>query len=88
LEIGLSIIQPGLFLILQRFPNRKDALRRLYRKSKSFQGICHSYQECSKALDYWAKSDHEEAPHRQREYSELINELELEILQSLEDEQN
>jgi hypothetical protein len=70
---------------LRRFPDSKDALRQLYRTSESFQAICHSYQKCSEALGYWSKSEHEEAPTRQREYSELIKELELEIIQSLDE---
>jgi hypothetical protein len=82
--MGLSVIQPGLFLILQRFPYHKDDLRQLYRTSESFQAICHSYQKCSEAMDYWGKSEHAEARSRQREYSELKNELELEIIQSLD----
>ena len=83
--MGLSVIQPGLFLILKRFPHRKDDLRQMFRNSESFQSICHSYQKCSEALGYWAKSEHEEAPNRQREYAELIKELEMEILQSLKE---
>jgi hypothetical protein len=82
--MGLAVIQPGLFLILKRFPHRKDALRKLYRKSDSFQSICHSYQQCTEALDYWARAEHAEARSRQREYSKLKNELELEIIQSLD----
>ena len=81
----MSVIQPGLFLILQRFPHRKVALRRLYRTSESFQAICHSYQQCSEALAYWSASENETALHRKREYSELMNELEQEIIQSLEE---
>ena len=81
----LAVIQPGLFLVLQRFPDRKEELRNLYRTSESFQSICHSYQECSEALAYWTNSDLETAPDRQREYTELINELEAEITLSLEE---
>jgi hypothetical protein len=83
--MGLAIIQPGLFLLLQRFPDHKNALRRLYRTSESFQAICQSYQECSQALDYWSASGQVEAPPRQREYSELLKELEQEIMHSLEE---
>jgi hypothetical protein len=81
----LSVIQAGPFFALQRFQYHKDDLRRMYRSSKSFRSICHDYEKCSAALDYWLVSEHEEAPNRQREYSELINELELEILQSVEE---
>ena len=82
--MGLAVIQPGLFLVLQRFPRRKNALRQLYRTSESFQAICHSYQQCTEALDYWSISEHAEARSRQREYAELKKELELEIIQSLD----
>ena len=81
----MSVIQPGLFLILQRFPHQKDALRRLYRTSESFQAICHSYQQCTKALDYWSASSKKESPNRQLEYSQLIIELEQEIILSLKE---
>ena len=80
----MAVIQPGLFLVLKRFPHRKDALRQLYRTSESFQAICHSYQQCTEALEYWVRSEHAEAGSRQREYSQLQNELELEIIQSLD----
>ena len=80
----MAVIQPGLFLILQRFPQRKEALRQLYRTSDTFQAICHSYQQCTEALDYWSISEHAEARSRQREYTELKNELEREIIQSLD----
>ncbi len=81
----MAVIDPGLFLVMQSFPERKDALRRMYRISESFQSICHSYQQCSEALRYWANSDHEKAPDRRLEYSELMQELEHEIIQSLEE---
>ena len=82
----MSVIDPGLFSVMQRFPECKDTLRQLYRTSESFQAICHNYKRCSKARDYWAESEHEEALSRQQEYAELIRELEQEIRQSLEEE--
>ena len=81
----MRVIHPSLFLIMQRFPDRKDALRQMYRTDKNFRGICKNYQKCTKALDYWAKSKREEAPERHREYFALQQELELEIVNSLED---
>ena len=79
----MSLIQPGFFQVLQRFQHRQDDLRRMYRTSDSFQSICHNYGKCSEALDYWFDSEHEESPNRQREYTALLRELELEIIQSL-----
>jgi hypothetical protein len=79
----MTVIHPGLFLILQRFPDRKDALRQMYRESGSFQPICYQYQQCSAAIRYWSKSEKPEALDRQREYMMLLHELELEIINSL-----
>lgn len=79
----MSVIQASPFLALQRFQHHKDDLRRMYRSSESFRSICHDYEKCSAALDYWLVSGHEAAPSRQREYALLLHELELEIIQNL-----
>ncbi len=81
----MKIIHPSLFMVMTRFPERRKALRKMYRKSESFKAICHNYQKCSEALGYWKTSEHEAAPARQREYTALLNELELEIIQILEE---
>lgn len=80
----MTIIQPGLFLIMQRFPDRKDMLRHRFLSSESFQSICEDYQRCSEALIYWAKSQHEKAPDLYREYLELLHEMESYIIKSLD----
>jgi hypothetical protein len=84
-EAAMTVIHPGLFLILQRFPDNKDALRQMHRTSQSFQSICHNYQKCTEALNYWAKARRSEAPDRHREYKMLLDELEMEINNSLEE---
>ncbi|MDJ0987856.1 MAG: hypothetical protein QNJ26_20100 [Desulfobacterales bacterium] len=81
----MAVIHPSLFLVMERFPDRKDDLRQRYRTSESFQSLCQSYQKCNKALEHWSQSKHAEAPSRQREYSQLITELEQEIIQSLQE---
>ena len=80
----MTIITPGLFLVMNRFPDRRNALRQLYRSSESFESLCLNYQKCSDALVYWGKSEGKQATDRHEEYSELLLELELEIIQSLE----
>ncbi len=80
----MAVIHPSLFLVMKKIPDRKDALRQMYRASKSFQSICQNYQKCSEALRYWAESEDENAPDREIEYSALLQELELEITKSLE----
>jgi hypothetical protein len=79
----MTVIQPGLFLIMQRFPDRKDVLRHRFLSSESFKSICKDYQRCSEALAYWAKSEHEKAPDRYQEYLVLLHEMESDIIQSL-----
>jgi hypothetical protein len=81
----MTVIHPGLFLILQRFPDHKDALRQMYRESESFQSICYQFQKCQEAVRYWAKSERPEAADRHREYMTLLHELELEVINSLEE---
>ena len=80
----MTVIQPGLFLVMQRFPDRRDVLRHRFLNSESFKSICQDYQICSEALAYWAKSEHEKASDRYREYSMLLNEMESDIIQGLD----
>ncbi len=75
----MSVIHPGLFLIMRRFPFEKDNLRQLYLSSQSFQTLCDDYQKCTEALEHWTRSGHEQAPARSREYQELRQGLEWEI---------
>lgn len=77
----MSIIDSGLFLVMQRFPNKKDILRQIYLKKSSFQTFCDDYQKCMKALEYWKRSDHEQAEKMVREYQELGQNLECEIIE-------
>jgi uncharacterized protein YdcH (DUF465 family) len=79
----IPVIQPGLFVIMQRFPQYRDALRHLYLNNESFQTICDDYRKCSNALSHWTQSKHEEAPERCSEYLGLLRDLESEIKQSL-----
>ncbi len=80
----MPVIHPSLFIVMKHFPDRKDAVRQMYRSSNSFQDICRNYSKCSEALRYWAESEDENAPEREKEYSALLHELELEITNSLE----
>ncbi len=75
----MSVIHPGLFLIMQQFPSAKDSLRRLYRSSASFQTLCDDYQSCTNAIAHWTRSQQEQALERRREYQELKRSLECEI---------
>ncbi len=75
----MSIIHPGLFLIMRRFPTQRNALRCLYMNNSTFQAVCHDYQECEMALAHWRQSPEDQAQERYFEYLELLQSLELEI---------
>jgi hypothetical protein len=74
----------GLSLIMERFPEERPALRRLFRESLSFQSLCYDYRECFAALQDWQQSSSEEAPAWRDEYAHLLLELEQEVRQYLE----
>lgn len=80
----MSVIHPGLFVIMQRFPEHKGVLRQLYLNNKYFRSTCNDYKKCSEALQYWTQSEHKEALIRYQEYSAIFNELESEIIQYLD----
>jgi len=81
----MSVIHPGLFLIMQRYPAHKDALRRMYLSSPSFQTLCDDYQQCSQALEHWTRSEHALAPELSRDYHQLLQGLESEIKELVAD---
>ena len=79
----MKVIQAGLFFVLKRFPEHKDNAKRLLKESESFQTMCEDYLKCAKALDHWNQSGMDIAPLRRIEYTDLMQELEEEILQKL-----
>ena len=79
----MTVIQKGLFPVMERFPNHKDAVKRLFRDSETFQIMCEDYMRCDEALRYWNQVESKEAPARRKEYVALLKALEAEISQSL-----
>ncbi len=76
----------GLSLLMERFPGERQALRRLFQESLSFQSLCNDYRECFAALQDSQQSTSEEAPAWRDEYAHLLLELEQEVRQYLENE--
>ncbi len=76
----------GLALIMDRFPEKRQALRRLFQESQSFQSLCNDYRECFAALQDWQQSTAEESPAWSDEYAHLLLELEQEVRQYLENQ--
>jgi hypothetical protein len=77
--IAMSIIEPSLFLVFERFPDHKEAVKALYRESEDFQSLCEDYRQCAVALRHWRRSSEEHAPARREEYTLLLQELEEEL---------
>ena len=77
----MTVIQPSLFSIVERFPERMKPIKALFKTSESFKTLCDDYRQCADALRHWKQSLNENAPARVREYEALLRELEAEILQ-------
>ena len=79
----MGVIHPSIFLVINRFPERKDMLTELYLGSTYFQSMCEDYRACNEALTHWNNMDSDEAGARRKEYGELIQSLESEIIRCL-----
>jgi hypothetical protein len=78
----MSVIRPSIFTVIKRFPDRKDAIKRLYKGDNNFKTICEDYGKCLEAYLYWNESGSKEACARREEYAMLRGELETELIQS------
>jgi hypothetical protein len=81
----MSLIPMELMLVLRRFPERQAEINRIFRENDAFRAICRDYGLCNQALQRWNQSDVEEAEERRVEYTELMEELESEILENLDE---
>jgi uncharacterized protein YdcH (DUF465 family) len=79
----MTVIQPSLFILFERFPEQKETIKALFKKNESFKTLCEDYNRCAKALQHWNQSLDEDALLRMREYEVLLQQLEEEILQNV-----
>jgi hypothetical protein len=79
----MTVIQPSLFILFERFPERKETIKALFKNNESFRTLCEDYRLCAEALQHWNQSLDEDAPARMREYEALLQQLEEEILQNV-----
>lgn len=70
--------------VLERFPEYRSSLERLWSIDADFQNLCEEYQDCADAFRYWKESPADEASSRRSEYEVLLRDLEEEILCYLE----
>jgi len=73
-------VKVGYGLVVERFPENREAVRRLFESNQSFQSLCDEYEACLTALRYWRDSSLPEAFDFRNEFSSLLGELEEEIL--------
>jgi hypothetical protein len=82
-RLDMAVIQPSLFFLFDRFPEKKENIKTLFEENESFKTLCEDYHQCAEALRFWNQSSSEDAPARVREYRALLQELEEEILKNV-----
>ena len=79
----MKVTEINPYTVIERFPEHKETIKHLYKNNPNFQILCSDYRKCVKALKIWTESDLREAPQRRKEYENLLQELESEILKNL-----
>ena len=79
----MNVIYTPMFIILERFPEHAETIKRLFSESEDFQTACEDFRLCRSALGHWNQSEKAAAPARRLEYATLLRELEQEIEQRL-----
>jgi len=69
--------------VIERFPDFKETITRLFRGNENFQALCEDHQRCVDALRYWGRSEKDVAEARRDEYASILLDLETEISQRL-----
>ena len=81
----MPVVQTSLSIVLAKFPDHHETIKRLFKENENFQSLCEDYRRCAEALKYWNQSASEEAPARREEYKTLLQGLSEEILQNLKE---
>jgi hypothetical protein len=81
--LDMTVIEPSLYIVFERFPQRKETIKALFKNNESFETLCEGYNRCAEARQHWNQSLDEDAPARRHEYRALLRELEEEILQNV-----
>ena len=79
----MPIAYTGLPIVLAKFPDHQEKIKRLFKRNETFQTLCEDYRQCFEALKYWNESPSEDAAARRNEYEALLRDLGEEILQSV-----
>ena len=79
----MKVTEINPYSVIERFPEREEAIKQLFKNNHNFKALCSDYRRCAKALEFWSKSDLCDAPQRRQEYKSLLTELEKEIFANL-----
>lgn len=71
--------ETALGCVIDRFPRRESLIQPLYQTDQTFRTLCEDYCDCLKSLARWTGRTSEDAPAYQKDYRELLSELEIEI---------
>jgi len=69
--------------IPEKFSKVRHIIEKFYKDDETFRSIYEDYLEYLKALQYWEQSSSDEAAARRSEYTQLVGELEEELMQAL-----
>ena len=65
--------------VIKQFKGWESYIEHSCHKNSEFRSLCEDYAVCARALENWQASDAAMAVQRQKEYTELLAELEQEI---------
>ncbi len=70
----------SLALIMMRFPEHRECLKRLHSENDSFQSLSDDYRDCLTMVEQESRSTAKQPSSHREELLELLAELEEEIL--------
>lgn len=69
--------------IPEKFSKYRFVIEKFYKDDETFRSIYEDYQTYLDALQFWEQSSSDEAAARRSEYTQLVGELEEEVMQAL-----
>ena len=69
--------------IPEKFSNVRHIIMKLYKGDATFRSVYKDYQTYLDALQFWEQSSSDDAAARRSEYTQLVGELEEELMQIL-----
>ena len=69
--------------IPEKFSNVRHIIEKLYKGDDTFRSVYKDYQTYLDALQFWEQSSSDDAAARRSEYTQLVGELEDELMRAL-----